>query len=70
MRKLLLMPICIIVGGYVIYQVVSHNDPAMNITLADLTIKEINQGIPTVVVASGDDSAFEEPDFEEMAIEE
>jgi len=67
--KIFVFVCCIIFGGYVIGEIVGYSDPVINDPFAGLTLEEINQGIPSLSIASGDTTYFgREPPFEEMAI--
>ncbi len=69
--KILTLALCIILGGYVISEIVVYTDPVIQDTFAGMTQEEIDHGVSSLTLASGDDVEIdEEPDFEVMAIEE
>ena len=63
--KIFVFAFCIAVGGYVFAEIIGVADPVFKKPLAGLSQKEINQGIPTLEVASGEDAIYEDnPSFE------
>ncbi|MBL6933147.1 MAG: hypothetical protein ISR45_09380 [Rhodospirillales bacterium] len=69
--KILVFVFSLALGGYVISEIVAYNDPVLGDPFAGLTLEEINQDLPSLVVASGGNFAFKnQPDFEVMAVEE
>ncbi len=67
MKKIVLASVYIILGGFAISEVVGYSDPNLSNPFSDLTNEEIVQGVPTLVVAAGEDQALTEPPYEKMA---
>ena len=71
MKKSILAAAGIVLIGYTISEVVTYNDPFVNNAFGDLTLEEISEGIPTITVASGEDSVMEEgPPSDSTVIED
>ena len=67
MKMLVVASVCTVLCGYVISEVVSYTDPAMNDVLAGITYEEMNRNIRSLDVAGGeDDLTFSE----EVAVQE